>query len=74
MIQRSHLATTAVRNSGVHLTFTQDALRGVPGASQIVPGTYRPTSQNNTVMPVPAPGTPYSNTLRAFNGLNTNGT
>lgn len=57
------------------LTFDDQATQSLPDATNITPGTYRPTNFGaGDVFGAPAPGAPYDSTLAAFDGLNPNGT
>jgi uncharacterized repeat protein (TIGR01451 family) len=57
------------------LTFDDDARSGLPDASGISSGTYKPTNFDTASdnFPAPAPGATFSATLSAFNGQNPNG-
>ena len=61
--------------NGLTLTFDDNAMSGLPDASGISTGTYKPTNFDTASdnFPSPAPGAPFSATLSAFNGKNPNG-
>ncbi|HXU74934.1 MAG TPA: Calx-beta domain-containing protein [Methylomirabilota bacterium] len=61
--------------NNVTLTFDDAAASQLPQSTQIVSGTYRPTSYAVAAppFPVPAPPPPYGNTLAGFNGATPNG-
>jgi uncharacterized repeat protein (TIGR01451 family) len=58
----------------VILTFDDSAAASLPYSSQIVSGTYKPTSFSSDTFTSPAPSGPYGQTLSVFNGSNPNGT
>jgi subtilisin-like proprotein convertase family protein len=60
--------------NGVNLTFDDSASSSLPDATQIVSGTYKPTSHGAFNGPSPAPAGPYGSALSIFNGTNPNGT
>ena len=62
--------------NNVTLTFDDAAASSLPYSSQIVSGTYRPTSYAVATPPFPpglTPSQPYSTNLSVFNGNNPNG-
>jgi subtilisin-like proprotein convertase family protein len=62
--------------SGITLTFDAAAAVAVPQTTVITTGTYRPTNYDTTTdtFPAPAPASPFSTLLTAFNGTSPNGT
>lgn len=71
--------------TNVNLTFDDQAPNQLPDNTQIISGTYRtiqgtphpedpPGAGHDPNFPAPAPASPYSNFLNAFNGINPNGT
>lgn len=73
---------TAAGVAGINLTLDDSAASLVPDTTAPVSGTYRPSSHDATVLPAPAPATPYnhpaplgsSTFANVFNGINPNGT
>lgn len=60
--------------NNVTLTFDDGAAAGLPDATQISAGTYRPTDfEVGDVMPSPAPAGPYSTSLTSLKGTSPNG-
>ncbi|MFN0277242.1 MAG: Calx-beta domain-containing protein [Pyrinomonadaceae bacterium] len=61
---------------GVNLTFDDAAAAGLPDATQIASGTFRPSNFDTTtdVLPAPAPPAGATVALTVFNGSNPNGT
>jgi subtilisin-like proprotein convertase family protein len=59
--------------NGVDLTFDDATAAQLPLFSQIVSGTYQPTSGGSNTFDMPAPNPPYGATLSTFNGLDPNG-
>ncbi|MEO7297053.1 MAG: reprolysin-like metallopeptidase [Verrucomicrobiota bacterium] len=62
--------------TNVTLTFDSATASPVPELAKIVSGTFRPTNYAgvNDLFNLPAPPTPYGNSLSIFNGLVPNGT
>ena len=59
----------------VNLVFDDAAAAGLPDASLITSGTYRPTNFGGLdTFPAPAPSGPYGTSLSVFNGLSSAGT
>jgi uncharacterized delta-60 repeat protein/uncharacterized repeat protein (TIGR01451 family) len=77
--QNSYLMAKCGSSYGINnvaLTFDDAASNSLPQSSQIVSGTYRPTSYAVATPPFPAASTPpppYGVGLSAFNGNNPNG-
>jgi uncharacterized repeat protein (TIGR01451 family) len=76
--QRLLLMSDAGANIPVNnatLTFSDAAASGLPAATALGSGTFKPTNfgAGDTFAP-PAPGAPFDSTLSVFEGLNPNGT
>lgn len=59
--------------NNVTVTLDDDAISTMTNAGTIVSGTYKPTTYGVKVYPSPAPVSPYSSTLSAFNGYSPTG-
>ena len=61
--------------NSVSLIFDDAASLFLPDSSQIVSGTFKPSNYfPGEILPAPAPGGPYTNTLSSLAGTNPNGT